>query len=56
VTVTASLTKALGILHAGLAARLVSPCRVVFAGSSTPAGSHASAQSKNFVGLLVAAL
>jgi lysophospholipase L1-like esterase len=46
----------LAILHAGLAARQSSPCRLVFAGSSTTAGDNASDPAHRYVDLLVARL
>lgn len=50
------LTNAVGILKAGLSTRAASPCRVVFAGSSTTFGSGASAKAKRYVDRLVAYL
>ncbi len=46
----------LAILHAGLAARRVVPCRLFFAGSSTTAGTAASMPSARYVDLMVASL
>lgn len=49
-------TPALSILRAGLAARKVFPCRIVFAGSSTVSGAGASVEARRFVNVLVASL
>lgn len=47
-------TKALGIFRAGLIVRGISPCRLVFTGSSTTEGVAASTELKRYVNLLVA--
>lgn len=47
------LTKALGILWAGLATRIAMPCRLVFVGSSTTAGNNATAPANRYVNLLM---
>ncbi|MGY1773490.1 GDSL-type esterase/lipase family protein [Blastococcus sp. SYSU D00813] len=55
-TTRAPTTKALAVLRAGLAARATTPCRIVFAGSSTTAGQNASTAANRYVNRLVAAL
>lgn len=47
---------AVGLLFAGLASSSVTACNIVFTGSSTTAGSNATAESRRYVNVLTASI